>query len=249
MADVKYAEPRPIASPLYLRDEELKQGVDLALPCVFRPVRARREPACARRDWAAPITARCISLPAIRGFRSRHCWRILKITKQSLNRVLNDLLSERLRRTAAGAATIAACASLRLTAKGAALEAAPLGSPTPAAGARLSRSRARRGAGLPPRAGGARRSGAQAARSQAMSSRRRQSAPPRRRRRRAPARAPAAISERQRFSRQRRRRRGRGAHPDEKHGVRSSDPRRDDAGRIRPRSDAGRARAIRRCRS
>ena len=29
MADINYAEPRAIASPLYLRDEELKQGVDL----------------------------------------------------------------------------------------------------------------------------------------------------------------------------------------------------------------------------
>ena len=123
MTDVNYAEPRPIASPLYLRDEELKQGVDLLFHAFSRLVSRRAKAACAKQGSAAPITALCTSSPAIRGSRSPQLLAILKITKQSLNRVLNDLLEQGFveRRPAPDDRRMR---QLRLTAKGEGLEAA-----------------------------------------------------------------------------------------------------------------------------
>lgn len=93
MADINYAEPRPIASPLYLRDEELKQGVDLLFHA-FSDLFAQGEGALRQAGLgrahhrALHFIARNpgISVAALLG--------ILKITKQSLNRVLNDLLNQ-----------------------------------------------------------------------------------------------------------------------------------------------------------
>ena len=93
MPDIKFAEPRPIASPLYLRDEELKQGVDLlfhAFSDLFAQGEGRlREAGLGRAHHRAlHFIARNpgISVAALLA--------ILKITKQSLGRVLNDLLAE-----------------------------------------------------------------------------------------------------------------------------------------------------------
>ena|SRR5215469_11681949 len=122
MPDVNYAEPRPIASPLYLRDEELKQGIDLlfhAFSDLFAQGEERlREAGLGRAHHRAlHFIARnpgC-SVATLLG--------ILKITKQSLGRVLNDLLDRGLvdRRTSPEDGRMRL---LKLTAKGARLEAA-----------------------------------------------------------------------------------------------------------------------------
>src|ERR1700691_2547477 len=91
MSDVKRAETRPLGSPLYLRDEELKQGVDLlfhAFSEVFTTgdgaLRAAGLGRAHRRALYFIARNPALSVAALLG--------ILKITKQSLNRVLNDLL-------------------------------------------------------------------------------------------------------------------------------------------------------------
>jgi DNA-binding MarR family transcriptional regulator len=92
MSDIKHAETRPTVSPLYLRDEELKQGVDLlfhAFSEVFAiggaQLRAAKLGRAHRR--ALYFIARNPG-PSVAQLLA-----ILKITKQSLNRVLNDLLA------------------------------------------------------------------------------------------------------------------------------------------------------------
>jgi DNA-binding MarR family transcriptional regulator len=91
MADVMPNAPPPSASPLYLRDEELKQGVDL-LFFAFADMFVAGE---------APLRAAGLGRAHRRAlyFIARHpglsvadLLTILKVTKQSLNRVLNDLL-------------------------------------------------------------------------------------------------------------------------------------------------------------
>jgi DNA-binding MarR family transcriptional regulator len=91
MSDVKFADSRPPASPLYLRDEELKQGVEL-LFFAFSDLFAQGE---------AELNAAGLGRAHRRAlyFISRHpgltvaaLLGLLKVTKQSLNRVLNDLL-------------------------------------------------------------------------------------------------------------------------------------------------------------
>ena len=91
MSDVKRVETRPLASPLYLRDEELKQGVDLlfhAFSEVFgtgdAALRAAGLGRAHRRALYFIARNPAVTVAALLG--------ILKITKQSLNRVLNDLL-------------------------------------------------------------------------------------------------------------------------------------------------------------
>src|SRR5271154_1187256 len=91
MADTKAIEPRPLASPLYLRDEELKQGMDLlffAFSDMFSQgesqLRAARLGRAHRRALYFIARNPALSVAALLA--------ILKITKQSLNRVLNDLL-------------------------------------------------------------------------------------------------------------------------------------------------------------
>jgi DNA-binding MarR family transcriptional regulator len=91
MSDVKLPGARLAASPLYLRDEELKQGVDLlffAFSDVFAQGEARLRAAHLGRAHrrALYFIARNPDL-SVADLLS-----ILKITKQSLNRVLNDLL-------------------------------------------------------------------------------------------------------------------------------------------------------------
>jgi DNA-binding MarR family transcriptional regulator len=120
MADIKPTEQRLPASPLYLRDEELKQGVDLlffAFADVFvageAPLRAAGLGRAHRR--ALYFIARNPGLSVA------DLLAILKITKQSLNRVLNDLLSGGFVERKAGLRD-KRTRQLRLTAKGAALE-------------------------------------------------------------------------------------------------------------------------------
>jgi DNA-binding MarR family transcriptional regulator len=121
MSDVKFADSRPPASPLYLREEELRQGVDLlffAFSDLFVQGETELDAAgLGRAHWRALY------------FISRHpgltvaaLLGLLKVTKQSLNRVLNDLLQGGYvdRRTSPRDRRMRL---LRLTPKGEALEA------------------------------------------------------------------------------------------------------------------------------
>jgi DNA-binding MarR family transcriptional regulator len=119
MSDLKTAESR-LASPLYLRDEELKQGLDLLFHAyldVFGQGAVALKAANLGRAHARALyfIARNPNV-TVAGLLD-----ILKITKQSLNRVLNDLLDGGFveRRPAANDRRMR---QLRLTAKGAALE-------------------------------------------------------------------------------------------------------------------------------
>ncbi len=91
MPDVKLAGSAPGASPLYLRDEELKQGVDL-LFFAMQNVWAQGSP---QLNDAALGRAHARALHFIArhpGLTVADLLALLNITKQSLNRVLNDLL-------------------------------------------------------------------------------------------------------------------------------------------------------------
>jgi DNA-binding MarR family transcriptional regulator len=118
MADLISGDPRP--SPLYLRDEELKQGVDLlffAFADMFvagdGPLRAAGLGRAHRR--ALYFIARHPGLSVA------DLLTILKITKQSLNRVLNDLLTGGYVERKAGLRD-KRTRQLRLTSKGESLE-------------------------------------------------------------------------------------------------------------------------------
>jgi DNA-binding MarR family transcriptional regulator len=113
-------EPRPSASPLYLRDEELKQGVDL-LFFAFSDLFAAGEPAL-RASGLGRAHRRAIYFIARNpGLSVADLLAVLKITKQSLNRVLNDLLDGDFVERKAGLRD-RRTRQLKLTAKGAALE-------------------------------------------------------------------------------------------------------------------------------
>ena len=122
MSDINLTDPNPHASPLYLRDEELKQGVDLlfsAFSAVFAEgeaqLRAARLGRAHRRALYFIARNPGLSVAGLLG--------ILRITKQSLARVLNDLIEggyvERKQ-----APNDRRMRQLRLTAKGTALDAA-----------------------------------------------------------------------------------------------------------------------------
>jgi DNA-binding MarR family transcriptional regulator len=92
MTDVKTAEAHPLASPLYLRDEELKQGVDLLFHA-FSDLFALGEGEL-RAVGLGRAHHRALHFIARNpGITVAALLAILKITKQSLNRVLNDLLA------------------------------------------------------------------------------------------------------------------------------------------------------------
>ncbi len=122
MADVNYSEPRPVASPLYLRDEELKQGVDLLFHA-FSDLFAQGEGALRAAGLGRAHHRALHFIARNPGITVAVLLGILRITKQSLNRVLNDLLEKGFveRRPAPDDRRMR---QLRLTAKGAALETA-----------------------------------------------------------------------------------------------------------------------------
>src|SRR4029077_1148512 len=88
MPDVKSAAQ---ASPLYLRDEELKQGVDL-LFFASRDVSAAGSQALAEASLVRAHRRALYFIADKPGLSVADLLTILKVTKQSLNRVLNDLL-------------------------------------------------------------------------------------------------------------------------------------------------------------
>jgi DNA-binding MarR family transcriptional regulator len=91
MTDVKLGGLPPTVSPLYLRDEELKQGLDL-LFFAMQNLWAQGPP---QLNDAGLGRAHARALHFIErhpGLTVADLLSLLKITKQSLNRVLNDLL-------------------------------------------------------------------------------------------------------------------------------------------------------------
>src|SRR6185437_9579689 len=97
MTDVKLGGPPPVFSPLYLRDEELKQGLDL-LFFAMQNVWAHGSP---QLDAAGLGRAHARALHFIArhpGLTVADLLGLLKITKQSLSRVLNGLMSDERRK-------------------------------------------------------------------------------------------------------------------------------------------------------
>ena len=88
MPDVKSAAQ---ASPLYLRDEELKQGVDL-LFFASRDVSTAGSQVLTQANLGRAHRRALYFIARNPGLSVADLLTILKVTKQSLNRVLNDLL-------------------------------------------------------------------------------------------------------------------------------------------------------------
>lgn len=122
MSDVNHAAPRPLASPLYLRDEELKQGAEL-LCSAHSQLFAGEEPTLAVAGLGRAHRRALLVIVRNPGITITGLLRHLGVTKQSANRVLNDLLAAELveRRRANEDGRMR---QLRATAKGCALEAA-----------------------------------------------------------------------------------------------------------------------------
>ncbi len=115
-------EPRPSASPLYLRDEELKQGMDL-LFFAFTDMFASGEAALRAAGLGRAHRRALYFIARNPGLSVADLLAILKITKQSLNRVLNDLLAGGVVERKPGLRD-RRMRQLKLTAKGGALDAA-----------------------------------------------------------------------------------------------------------------------------
>lgn len=92
MSDVKLAEPRPLASPLFLRDEELRQGVDL-LFFAFRDVMNEGGELLAAEGLGRAHRRALHFIARHPGLSVAELLDLLKITKQSLARVLKHLLT------------------------------------------------------------------------------------------------------------------------------------------------------------
>jgi DNA-binding MarR family transcriptional regulator len=122
MADIKPAETSQTASPLYLRDEDLKQGVDL-LFFAFSDVFAQGENHLRAANLGRAHRRALYFVARNPGLSVADLLSILKITKQSLNRVLNDLLAAGFVERKAGMQD-RRTRQLRLTAKGTQLETA-----------------------------------------------------------------------------------------------------------------------------
>src|ERR1700743_3850699 len=122
MTDVKAAETPRTTSPLYLRDEDLKRGVDL-LFFAFSDVFAQGESHLRAANLGRAHRRALYFIARNPGLSVAELLAILKITKQSLNRVLNDLLAAEYVERKAGMQD-RRTRQLKLTAKGIALETA-----------------------------------------------------------------------------------------------------------------------------
>lgn len=122
MTDVNLAETNKLGSPLYLREEELKQGVDL-LFSAFSEVFSEGDAELRAAGLGRAHRRALYFIARNPGLTVAGLLAILKVTKQSLARVLNDLLDGGYveRRPAANDRRMR---QLRLTEKGAALETA-----------------------------------------------------------------------------------------------------------------------------
>ena len=90
MADINFGEPRPLASPLYLRDEELKQGADL-LFFAFSQLFAGEDRTLAAASLGRAHRRALLVIARQPGITVSGLLSQLRVTKQSANRVLNDL--------------------------------------------------------------------------------------------------------------------------------------------------------------
>ncbi|MDE2462466.1 MAG: MarR family transcriptional regulator [Alphaproteobacteria bacterium] len=120
MSDAKGAEPRPQAFPLYLHDEALKQGVDL-LFSAFAEVFGDGDTVLKAARLGRAHRRALYFIARQPGITVADLLARLKITKQSLSRVINELLADGYveRRTAA---TDRRMRELHLTPKGTVLE-------------------------------------------------------------------------------------------------------------------------------
>ena len=120
MSDAKGAEPRPQVFPLYLHDEALKQGVDL-LFAAFAEVFADGDAVLKSAQLGRAHHRALYFIARQPGITVAELLARLKITKQSLARVITELLADGYveRRTAAGDRRRR---ELRLSGKGVLLE-------------------------------------------------------------------------------------------------------------------------------
>ena len=109
MTDIKRAPSYTLASPLYLDDEALKQGVDL-LFFAFSDIFAQGDGPLREAGLGRAHRSALYFIARNPGLSVAELLAILKVTKQSLNRVLNDLLEASYVERKAGART-AACAN------------------------------------------------------------------------------------------------------------------------------------------
>jgi len=93
MPDLKYGGPPPDTSALYLSDEALKQGLDL-LFFAARDVSAQGAHALSEAGLGRAHARALHFIARNPGLSVAELLGFLKVTKQSLNRVLNDLLKD-----------------------------------------------------------------------------------------------------------------------------------------------------------
>ena len=120
MADIKIPGPQPVGSPLYLRDEELRQGVGL-LFFASRAVAAEGANAVSGASLGPAHTRAIMIIARNPGLSVTDLQGYLKVAKQSLNRVLRTLFEDGLVEARVGK-TDKRERRLHLTEKGAALE-------------------------------------------------------------------------------------------------------------------------------
>lgn len=122
MPDLNCVESRPPGSPLYLRDEELKEGANL-LFFANAELFAGEDELLAEAGIGRAHRRALHAIARNPGLTVSALLRHLKVTKQSANRVLNDLLAAGyVERTSA--VSDRRMRQLRLTTKGNKLEAA-----------------------------------------------------------------------------------------------------------------------------
>jgi DNA-binding MarR family transcriptional regulator len=92
MSDLKYGRLPPDTRALYLSDEALKQGLDL-LFFAARDVSAQETRALAAAGLGRAHARALHAIARNPGLSVAQLLAVLKVTKQSLNRVVNDLLT------------------------------------------------------------------------------------------------------------------------------------------------------------
>jgi DNA-binding MarR family transcriptional regulator len=92
MADIKFGS-RPVGSPLFLRDEELKLGVDLML-FAMRDLNAGGDELLKQAGLGRAHGRALYMIGRRPGLSVTDLLSLLRVTKQSLNRVLGELLEQ-----------------------------------------------------------------------------------------------------------------------------------------------------------
>jgi DNA-binding MarR family transcriptional regulator len=121
MTDVKVRDREPSVSLLYLRDEELREGMEL-LYFAYRDFTGEADSILSELGFGRAHHRALHFVARYPGITIMELLALLKITKQSLGRVLKDLIEAGLVDRSQGA-TDKRYKHLKLTEKGAALEA------------------------------------------------------------------------------------------------------------------------------